>query len=843
LSIDFVIGRGGFSDRGNRGGGGRGGFGDRGHRGGGGGFRDRNENGFRPNDENTESTKTFSGWPNVKATSIRFESGDKFIENEIPVEAFQFVISHIEKSNDFFIQLCSKENELSELTETLQNEYKDAPELSFSSIKINQACLAKSSDDCWYRAVILTTGLTKLKVRFIDFGDTIDLETKTIRQLAKKFCSTPPYAYHCTLKNVHSNENLNTNEIIEKCARRQFHGKIEKKTSDEKYLLQSDNFEQLMIDIKAIQKNLPCVIVYIDSDKHQFYIQIDPETMEKIDNEVNTGTDLPSEEIQVNSMVISTFEDAPFRAIIQADLDDNVSVYFVDYGNTNICSKTLLKKCPEQLKDYPYQAKRCQLSDISSNDLDQAFKQLDVYIESDQVTYSIVNQTDDLLNVLLYVNGECFNEKFSNETSLDLDDQSSTTTATTVKEQERPISASGKRNNEAILSPTGNSLSTSMNIKRQKSESETEINSNKYREGLLTYIDKSQPIVYLQLIPESELIVDRINELIEIIVQEDKHNSSYEIGQHIIAQFTEDNVHYRARIESYSTSTELYTVYFLDYGNLDENIPLDNLYSYSDDLKQIEPQAHGYLLDKIDSDVWNEIIRSLVEKSLNDIIEFYFSDENNSIIHLKINTENEIHNIEEIETSIIEENKTFQVNISATDNDCFYIQILPDGNLHACKIEELLKTCDKERKDTWTINDLCIVSKEEDRYYRGEIIAINDNKYDVKLIDYGNVLEDITDDHLYVLPDEKIFKQPSLAHKCRLHGIDDTNQVKAIEDIIKNIQPSECVTITVENDLNDQCLFVKLVKENNEIVNDQYLSDDNDTTKNDDKVLNYFIYN
>ncbi|CAF4414201.1 unnamed protein product, partial [Rotaria magnacalcarata] len=36
------------------------------------------------------------------------------------------------------------------------------------------------------------------------------------------------------------------------------------------------------------------------------------------------------------------------------------------------------------------------------------------------------------------------------EANTDMNDQSSTTTATTVKEQERPISATGKRNSEEI---------------------------------------------------------------------------------------------------------------------------------------------------------------------------------------------------------------------------------------------------------------------------------------------------------------------------------------------------------------------------------------------------------
>jgi hypothetical protein len=228
-----------------------------------------------------------------------------------------------------------------------------------------------------------------------------------------------------------------------------------------------------MIQINAIKKtNNQCVIVYIDADKHQFYIQDDDQTMDKISDEVrNSSDEVSSDDIQINSMVISTFDDAPYRALIQSDLnDDNVEVYFVDYGNTNICSKALLKKCNEQLKSYKHQAKRCQLYGISLNDLDDAFKQLNDYLESDKTTISIINQHENLYNVLVYIDGECFNDKFRHNTSVDMDDQSSIITTTTVKEQER----STKRNNEEILSPVGNSLSASMNHKRQKSESETE---------------------------------------------------------------------------------------------------------------------------------------------------------------------------------------------------------------------------------------------------------------------------------------------------------------------------------------------------------------------------------
>jgi hypothetical protein len=52
-----------------------------------------------------------------------------------------------------------------------------------------------------FSAIVLSTGLTKVKIRFIDFGDTTDVGSNTIRQISKKHCLAAPYAYRCTLKN------------------------------------------------------------------------------------------------------------------------------------------------------------------------------------------------------------------------------------------------------------------------------------------------------------------------------------------------------------------------------------------------------------------------------------------------------------------------------------------------------------------------------------------------------------------------------------------------------------------------------------------------------------------
>lgn len=348
---------------------------------------------------------------------------------------------------------------------------------------------------------------------------------------------------------------------------------------------------------------------------------------------------------------------------------------------------------------------------------------------------------------------------------------------------------------------------------------------SEHNQGLLTHVEPTKPYIYVQLIPESEPIIEQINLLINNIVEENSHNSSYKVGEHVIAKYSQDKNYYRARIESYSESSDTYTVYFLDYGNTDENVTVDNLYSNSNELEKIEPQAHGYLLNNVSMEMWSNKLQEIMEGKINYVIEFSFVDETNSIIDVKF--DDDINNTEQIQSSSFnEQNKIFPATISATDNDCFYIHRLPEDNLNICELEDSIQTCDKQRKHIWNQDDLCLVCDDQDKFYRGKILSIDSDKYNVKCIDYGNKFESLNDDRLFILPNDELFQQLPLAHQCRLNGVDDIMQIKIIDEIIKNIPETERVTIDVENELNDPCWLVKLTRENNEIVNDRYVSND-----------------
>ena len=215
--------------------------------------------------------------------TVHFQAADSYKQIDFPRQTFDFVISHIENLTDFFIQLTCKELELNQLTDDLQKEHIRAPELSTNQLKPYQPCLAKSPlDDCWYRALILSNSQTDIRIRFIDFGDTHQIDFKSIRQLADKFALVSPYAYHCTLTNPQFEHlKFDKDEMISKCIGQIFQGKFDGQTKEKIFILRSETFERLFSNSKRVS----CLIVHIDHDRNQFYIQDDRETMNKIKSE------------------------------------------------------------------------------------------------------------------------------------------------------------------------------------------------------------------------------------------------------------------------------------------------------------------------------------------------------------------------------------------------------------------------------------------------------------------------------------------------------------------------------------------------------------------------------
>jgi hypothetical protein len=178
----------------------------------------------------------------------------------------------------------------------------------------------------------------------------------------------------------------------------------------------------------VILKRTKCLIGHIESEKQEFYIQDDEETLDKITDliqeEKPTASTFSLDEVKQlkpNTIVLATYEDELYRGIIQSDeSDENVNICFVDFGNTSSCPKNSLQRASEQLSSYRYQAKHCRLHGVPSNQINNALTYLGDNTDPDNnFEISIINEKDQISNVLVYINNQCVNEKFGYDPNKD----------------------------------------------------------------------------------------------------------------------------------------------------------------------------------------------------------------------------------------------------------------------------------------------------------------------------------------------------------------------------------------------------------------------------------------
>jgi len=126
---------------------------------------------------------------------------------EPPSEMTEVCITSAESPSDFYIQLTSVEDELAQMADELIGEYDSmsADDQRLTNINVGSLCCARySADGAWYRAVVTDmVSSRQVRVLFVDYGNSDVVTTSTdLKLLSPKFCSKPPFVYHCSLAGV-----------------------------------------------------------------------------------------------------------------------------------------------------------------------------------------------------------------------------------------------------------------------------------------------------------------------------------------------------------------------------------------------------------------------------------------------------------------------------------------------------------------------------------------------------------------------------------------------------------------------------------------------------------------
>ncbi|XP_035474066.2 tudor domain-containing 6 isoform X2 [Scophthalmus maximus] len=137
------------------------------------------------------------------------EKGGKGVAEKLPAEYLSLnsshvaFVKHVSNPSEFWIQTHNYAKELDKLMDSIYHLYKGSENKDVvTNPTVGLYCAAKAKDGDFYRATVSEVGETQIKVFFIDYGNTEDVERINIRTLPDKWKNLPRLALKCTLAGV-----------------------------------------------------------------------------------------------------------------------------------------------------------------------------------------------------------------------------------------------------------------------------------------------------------------------------------------------------------------------------------------------------------------------------------------------------------------------------------------------------------------------------------------------------------------------------------------------------------------------------------------------------------------
>lgn len=127
------------------------------------------------------------------------------VEN-LPVDSAHVAfVQYVSTPSEFWIQTQNFAKELDELTDKMANLYQnDLPADVVKNPTVGLYCAAKAKDGEYYRAIVTEVGSAKVKVFFVDYGNSEAVNSCCIKTLREEFKKLPRLALKCTLAGVRS---------------------------------------------------------------------------------------------------------------------------------------------------------------------------------------------------------------------------------------------------------------------------------------------------------------------------------------------------------------------------------------------------------------------------------------------------------------------------------------------------------------------------------------------------------------------------------------------------------------------------------------------------------------
>lgn len=514
--------------------------------------------------------------------------------------------------------------------------------------------------------------------------------------------------------------------------------------------------------------------------------------MEKINEEYN-GL-FPKErcvhKYETGTPCVAKFSDDKrwYRGEISKVEDDKVSVYFVDYGNTETVDKSAVKAANANYMSLEVQGVKCSLSGVVSEDWSsEAIVKFEELVMDKELLADVVYFSGGVCLVKLTENGEDVAQQLSSSGLCKL----SSTTVTKPSENPYP----------QMPQEVGKDIT-----------------------AYVSWIENPHSF-WIQPEEKAETLENLVGELQEHYAAGGNRMDNVKSGDTVVAKFSEDEAWYRAYVENIQDSNT--TVRFVDYGNTDK-VSKSELFKVAENFLQFPAQALRCNLSGVKplQSGWSADTKDIMQSLVPEAVKVKFESKNPDGTWVVSLSAGDVDVAEELiqaavarrevsststasevtsqfpQQTPLQEGSTHQVFVSHVNSPAsFYCQLVQNSD----KLDTLLGEIEEQAEMFDPVNSLsegmaCMAKYSADEaWYRSVIARVSGNTADVLFVDYGNSESTSKDDICNIPPG--LFKLEAQAIHCRLNNPDGVgdgfeDQVADKEMTIKVVSPSpSCLTV------------------------------------------------
>ncbi|KAJ8033209.1 Tudor domain-containing protein 1 [Holothuria leucospilota] len=794
---------------------------------------------------------------------------------DIPDDKSTAYVTQVEEDGSFYLQLASSTELLEQLHSEIQTAYaEEVPALA--EAKPGQLCCGLYSEDNeWYRGVVesvLDSG--EAKVKFVDYGNSSTSKVSDLKELQVSFLDKPPVAVKCELHDVPLTGiseigNLLEELTLEKELTCQF---LDKDIPCQVALSENDvniNAEiSKRFDHSSEQPEVPTpeagthwvfpsmevgkkIEAYVSSVVSPEYFFCQPvsvtQNLEDLMVEMQSVYCQDSAELLLSSgeilngtlcAALYAEDNQWYRAEVVHQENDQVTVIFPDYGNSDVVEKKNLKVLHKKHSDLPLNAICCKLHGVKATSNSWTPESCG-YFEAEVMDKLLLAEILEAPTACSQVG-----KAIHSVTLLDMG----------IKLTDKLIQAG-----HAVDINSVDEMSTTEKGELQLSSSPTFAGFSSYQlkegtsEGIFITAVTSLNDFFIQLTRHGDEVAEFGAKVDEFY----KNNEApcvenVEVGVPCVAQFSEDEVWYRAVVEEI-TEDKVY-VTFVDYGNgdtvlassikkLEEQFAKQPAYSFRSRLAGIEKSqsTDESNVEKFEGYMEKETLIGKFFCAKDGILDVQIQDEGTSVaFHIGLEEDLTQYQLSQLASSVTDEpNVTTSTSMypgyvakslpqgtlagifltSVTSLKEFYIQLTLDADPVAnftAELDEFYKQTETPSLETVEVGAICAAQFADDEvWYRAMVTSVEEDNADVLFVDYGN--SDLTAKSTLKKLDEKFLSTPTFAIRCQLAGVDTSIDDEGVLAKFEEFLESETLQVKVVSG-GDSHLCVQILQDGESIT-------------------------